>query len=131
MAQELLFTSAPKGLKPGSSGPCVVQMSDSMPPMLMQRLEALSVYRGAGDGHEPIPSLSHVLVDMNGMRRHVVSRVAHAGKDHAGRSNRLAHHLVLHREELGLGGPAWPVQQPVFKTEWDARVTYLLSRTHI
>ncbi len=125
MAQELLFTSAPKGLKPGSSGPCVVQMSDSMPPMLMQRLEALSVYRGAGDGHEPIPSLSHVLVDMNGMRRHVVSRVAHAGNDHAGRSNRLAHHLVLHGEELGLGGPAWLVQQPVFKTEWDGRVTYL------
>ena len=125
MAQELLFTSAPKGLKPGSSGPCIVQMSDSMPPMLMQRLEAISVYRGAGDGHEPIPSLSHVLVDMNGMRRHVVSRVAHAGTDHAGRSNRLAHHLVLHGEELGLGGPAWLVQQPVFKTEWDGRVTYL------
>ena len=125
MAQELLYTSAPKGLKPGSSGPCIVQMSDSMPPMLMQRLEALSVYREAGDGHEPIPSLSHVLVDMNGMQRHVVSRVAHAGLDHAGRTNRLAHHLVLHGEELGLGGPAWLVQQPIFKKEWDGRVVYL------
>lgn len=125
MAQELLFTSAPKGLKPGSSGPCIVQMSDSMPPLLMQRLEALSVYRVAADGHEPIPSLSHVLVDMNGMRRHVVSRVAHAGSDHAGRPNRLAHHLVLHGEELGLGGPSWLVQQPVFKTEWDGHVAYL------
>ena len=125
MAQELLFTSAPKGLKPGSSGPCIVQMSDSMPPLLMQRLEAISVYRVVGDGQEPIPSLSHVLVDMNGMRRHVVSRVAHAGTDHAGRPNRLAHHLVLHGEELGLGGPAWLVQQPVFKTAWDGRVAYL------
>ena len=125
MAQELLFTSAPKGLKPGSSGPCIVQMSDSMPPLLMQRLEAISVHRVVGDGQEPIPSLSHVLVDMNGMRRHVVSRVAHAGTDHAGRPNRLAHHLVLHGEELGLGGPAWLVQQPVFKTAWDGRVAYL------
>ena len=125
MAQELLHTSAPKGLKPGSSGPCIVQMSDSMPPLLMQRLEAISVYRVANDGHEPIPALSHVLVDMNGMRRHVVSRVAHAGSDHAGRPNRLAHHLVLHGEELGLGGPSWLVQQPIFKTEWDGRVAYL------
>ena len=125
MAQELLFTSAPKGLKPGSSGPCIVQMSDSMPPLLMQRLEALSVYRVAVDGHEPIPALSHVLIDMNGMRRHVASRVAHVGTDHAGRPNRLAHHLVLHGEELGLGGPSWLVQQPVFKTEWDGRVAYL------
>ena len=125
MAQELLFTSAPKGLKPGSSGPCIVQMSDSMPPLLMQRLEAISVHRAVGDGQDPIPSLSHVLVDMNGMRRHVVSRVAHAGTDHAGRPNRLAHHLVLHGEELGLGGPAWLVQQPVFKTAWDGRVAYL------
>jgi|GEM_PF-1468380 len=125
MAQELLFTSAPKGLKPGSSGPCIVQMSESMPPLLMHRLESLSAYRVANDGHDPIPSLSHVLVDMNGMRRHVVSRVAHAGTDHAGRVNRLAHHLVLHGEELGLGGPAWLVQQPVFKTEWDGRVAYL------
>ncbi len=125
MAQELLFTSAPKGLKPGSSGPCIVQMSDSMPPLLMQRLEAISGYSVANDGHEPIPSLNHVLVDMNGMRRHVVSRVAHVGTDHAGRPNRLAHHLVLHGEELGLGGPAWLVQQPVFKTAWDGRVTYL------
>jgi len=125
MAQELLFTSAPKGLKPGSSGPCVVQMSDSMPPLLMQRLEAISVHRVVGDGQEPIPALSHVLVDMNGMRRHVVSRVAHAGTDHAGRPNRLAHHLVLHGEELGLAGPAWLVQQPMFKTAWDGRVAYL------
>jgi len=125
MAQELLFTSAPKGLKPGSSGPCIVQMSDSMPPLLMQRLEAISVHRVVGDGQEPIPSLSHVLVDMNGMRRHVVSRVAHAGTDHAGRPNHLAHHLVLHGEELGLAGPAWLVQQPVFKTAWDGRVAYL------
>jgi len=125
MAQELLFTSAPRGLKPGSSGPCTVQMSDSMPPLLMQRLEVLSIYRVANDGHEPIPSLSHVVVDMNGMRRHIVSRVAHSGTDHAGRPNRLAHHLVLHGEELGLGGPSWLVQQPIFKTKWDGRVTHL------
>ena len=125
MAQELLFTSAPKGLKPGSSGPCIVLMTNSMPPLLMQRLEALSGYAPAHDGQAPIVSLSHVLVDMNGMRRHVVSRVADAGTDHAGRPNRIAHHLVLHGEELGLAGPSWLAQQPVFRTAWDGITAYL------
>lgn len=122
MAQELLFTSAPKGLKPGSSGPCVVLVSLSMPPLLMQRLESLSGYRMPHDGLPPIESLSHTLVDMNGMLRHVVSRVASNGFDHAKRPNRLAHHLVLHSEELGLAGPAWLVQQPIFRKEWDGTV---------
>ncbi len=124
MAQELIFTSAPRGLKPGTSGVCTVVASNSMPPLLMQRLEAISGYRLPCDGREPIPSLSHTTIDMSGLRRHVVSRVADLGADHAGKLNRIAHHMVLHGQELGLAGPSWLVQQQVFATSWDGRTEF-------
>ena len=45
MSQELLYTSAPRGLKPGSRGFCTVVCTRDMPPALAAGLESLSAYR--------------------------------------------------------------------------------------
>ena len=45
MSQELIYTSAPRGLKPGSQGFCTVAYSRGMSANLMQQLESLSGYR--------------------------------------------------------------------------------------
>src|SRR5256885_901966 len=45
MSQELIYTSVPRGLKPGAKGFCTVAMSANMPGALVERLESLSGYR--------------------------------------------------------------------------------------
>ena len=47
----------------------------------------------------------------------VLSRVAFAGFDHTGRSNKIAHHVALEPHELALEGPAWVARQSGFFME--------------
>jgi len=44
MSQELINTSAPRGLKPGSKGFCTVAMTAGLTTAWAERLESLSVY---------------------------------------------------------------------------------------
>jgi hypothetical protein len=124
MSKELIYTSAPRGLLPGSNGFCTVAMTEGLPNSWRERLESLSAY------HRPFPPddprnpvvFSHLRV--NG--RHVVSRVSEAGKEHTGRTNHLAHHVVLDDDELPAGGPAWLLSQPGFLAEaWSGAARWL------
>jgi hypothetical protein len=45
MSQELIYTSAPRGLKPGTRGFCTVVSTQQMSQPLAERLESLSGYR--------------------------------------------------------------------------------------
>ena len=111
---ELVYTSAPKGLKPGSQGFCTVACSAGMPPNLMTRLESLSGYRhhiqpGQPGQHtagvNPVVR-SHLVVRMGGVVWHVLSRISDAGIDYTQRANKIAHHIVLEPSELPAVGPA-------------------------
>src|SRR5438105_218526 len=100
MAYELYYTSAPKGLKPGSSGFCTVAATAGIPRPLAERLELLSGYQSPlsldGGAADPSPvSWSHWRVYSEGTTRSVLSRVAAAGLDHTRRPNKLAYHLAL------------------------------------
>ncbi|TWU65939.1 hypothetical protein [Crateriforma conspicua] len=125
MSIEILYTSAPKGLKQGSRGFCTVVSTAGMPINLASRLEALSGYRQmyAADspdaGKNPV-TFSHLRFTISGQRKSVVSRVAAYGNDYSGRTNKLAHHVVLEPHELAQAGPAWLLQQPhLMQTSWD------------
>lgn len=129
MAWELVITSAPKGLKPGSSGFCPVLATRGIPPNLLDRLEALSGYRhqeiGSGAGRNPVV-WSHTIVRLGTETYHVLSRVADAGRDYSGRSNKLAHHLVLKQRECPPGGPAALLMTPgVMRDHWDGQVGWV------
>ena len=107
---ELVYTSAPKGLKPGSQGFCTVACSAGMPPNLMMRLEALSAYRPLQlKEHEqeinPVV-FSHLILRVAGTDWHVLSRIADAGVDYTKRANKIAHHIVFELSELPSCGPA-------------------------
>ncbi len=125
MAEELLYTSAPQGLRPGSVGFCTVQASAGMPAPMLQGLESLSAYRHPqtpGDPKNPV-SWSHVRLNIGGKVLAVVSRVADAGFDFTQRSNKLAHHVVLSPSERPAGGPAWLLAQDGFlEDHWDGSV---------
>lgn len=125
MTQELLYTSAPRGLKPGSSGFCTVASTRGMAAPLAAALESLSAYRhvfrpGDPQSHRNPVTFSHVKLNAGGRTYSVLSRVADYGQDYSGRTNKLAHHVALQTSEFVSGGPAHLLAQPRFmESNWD------------
>lgn len=101
MPQQLIYTSAPRGLVAGRSGHCTVARSAAMREALMLQLEKWSYYQHLSlSGGQERPIYSCRVVDIRGSRYHVLSRIRDAGLDFTGRTNFLAHHLVFTPEEI-------------------------------
>jgi hypothetical protein len=102
MPQQLIYTSAPRGLVAGRSGYCTVARSAAMREGLMLRLEQLSYYQHLSlSGGRERPIFAYRVVDIRGTRFHVLSRIQDAGLDFSGRTNFLAQHLAFTPEEIG------------------------------
>jgi hypothetical protein len=131
VSQELYYTSAPKGLIPGSRGFCTVATTRGLSANLVDKLESLSAYRHLFPPLDTRASLnpvvfSHIRVSVAGKVYNVVSRICAAGLDYSERTNKFAHHVVLETSELPLGGPAWLLMQRGFMEEaWDGEVRVL------
>lgn len=127
MAQELLYTSAPTGLLPGSQGFTTVAATRGMSAALREGLEGLCAYRPlfpSSDSRNPIVR-SHVKLHVQGQSQSVLFRVGPAGMDYSGRPNKFAHALVVDSRERSAAGPAWLVSQPgVLETNWNGRVEW-------
>lgn len=134
MTQELIYTSAPKGLQLGSRGFCTVACTAGMAKPLADRLEALSGYKhlyppGSESAHLNPVNYSFVTFKLGGKTYYVLSRIADAGLDHTQRSNKIAHHVVLESFELPASGPAWLMSQAgFFVTAWESEPCHLESR---
>jgi len=98
MPKELIFTSVPNGLKPGSSGYCTVARHHNLDHLLERELERLSFYE-MGTGLKPVIHAYRTLSLSSGVFL-ILSRICYAGNDHTGRTNYLAHHLVFEESEL-------------------------------
>lgn len=123
VSDELIYTSAPRGIKPGSSGFCTVAATATLGPAWIERLELLSGYEpmyplGDPREHQNPPIFRHLRLTIAGRTRSVVSRIGYVPADHTGRSNKIAHHVVLDDSELGPAGPAWLMRQGIFQTRW-------------
>ncbi|QDT28774.1 hypothetical protein Enr10x_41200 [Gimesia panareensis] len=136
MSQEIVYTSAPKGLKPGSRGFCTVIATQGMARNLAERLESLSGYRHAFAVHDENSHLnpvnySHLKVTVGGQEYSVLSRICDAGQDYTGRTNKLAHHVALTRSERPPAGPAYQLQKPGFCVEeWASQTRYTEMNCH-
>jgi hypothetical protein len=124
MSQELFYTSAPRGLKPGARGFCTVATTRGMSAALMEKLESLSGYRplfpplDAKAALNPVVC-SHLRINVGGKAYSLLSRICSAGLDYTERSNNFAHHVVLDPTELPPAGPAWLLAQPGFmESRW-------------
>ena len=107
MPKELIFTSVPNGLKPGSSGYCTVARHHNLDHLLERELERLSFYE-MGTGLKPVIHAYRTLSLSSGVFL-VLSRICYAGNDHTGRTNYLAHHLVFEESELSAFSNLSPV----------------------
>lgn len=117
MALELVYTSAARGLRDGTSGFCTVAMTRGLPPTLVPRLEAVGGYRAPASGEAPVSLASWRLETPQGVVS-VLARVAPAAPDHTNRTNKLATYLVLGADEQCDAGPAWLLRHAPLRTEW-------------
>ena len=130
MFQELIYTSAPAGLKPGSQGFCTVACTTGMPPNLAKLLETLSGYRHVflppdpNVGQNPV-ACSHLLLNLGGVPWHILSRSADAGLDYTQRVNKISHHIVLDKAEQQEAGPAAVLAQYPFQASWNQKPVIL------
>jgi hypothetical protein len=126
MNAELLYTSAPQGLKQGSRGFCTVLSTAGMPINLAQKLESLSGYRHVyppkdSKAHLNPVAYSHLKFSVGGRTVSVLSRIADYGLDYSERTNKIAHHVALD-PPLPACGPASLLQYPGWmRTEWNGR----------
>ena len=101
MPQQLIYTSAQRGLVAGRSGHCTVARSATMREALMLQLEKLSYYQHLSlSGGQERQIHAYRVLDIRGSRFHVLSRIQDAGLDFTSRTNFLAHHLVFTPEEI-------------------------------
>lgn len=134
MSQELLYTSAPRGLKAGSRGFCTVLSTQGMPAPLATTLEGLSGYRQLYPPSDPKSStnpvvFSHLKVQAVGRSIHLLSRIADYGLDYSQRANKLAHHVVLDQNELQSGGPAYLLATPGFMRDaWNGEPKVVIPK---
>ena len=125
MAYQLVYTSSPRGLKPGAFGFCVVACTRGMKEQTAAALEALSgyrrVYADPRDALRNPTSYSHVLFETATGRLRILSRVADAGQDYTGRTNKIASFLSVAENELAPPGPAALFSQPgLFVANWSS-----------
>lgn len=131
MSHELFYTSAPRGLQPGSRGFCTVAMTQGLPGPVLEKLEQLSGYRALFPPHDPKAALNpvahaHVRLTVGGRTIRVLSRVCAAGLDYTQRTNTFAHHVVLEPADLPPAGPAWLAARSGFlEAAWDGEVRLL------
>ncbi|MEG2077117.1 MAG: hypothetical protein RRY34_11485, partial [Victivallaceae bacterium] len=110
MIYQMIYTSLPHCLKPGSSGLGVVACTRGMPPDVIRTLSMFSGYSLVFPAHDEQAELNpksfiHYLYNYAGNQYDVISQVKFAGFDYSGRSNVLAHHLmseVNSRPQYGL-----------------------------
>ncbi len=135
---ELVFTSAQNGLIPGRSGFCSVAWTEGMPQNLIGILENLSAYNILYPPNDPRSAANPVCrayqkIRLGGREFYVISRIAFAGLDYTGRTNKIAHHIVIENESeldnLQYGPISALLCEENFFTEWSG-APRLLPRRH-
>ncbi|MDG2013861.1 MAG: hypothetical protein P8J33_10165, partial [Pirellulaceae bacterium] len=135
MIEELIYTSVPKGLKPGTKGYCTVAASQGMAQNLARLLESLSGYRhvftaGSSEAVNNPVNHSYLTANVGGKKYSVVSRVSDTALDYSGRSNKLAHHIVFDASDRPAAGPAWLLgRDELFRKSWQGDPQYLSPRS--
>ena len=105
MAWQLIYTSAPRLLEAGRSGFGTVARHRQISPLLVSTIERASQFaRLPGLGADRV-IYCHRIVAVAGGRFHVLSCIRDSGADYTGRTNHLAHHLIVEPREVAALGP--------------------------
>ena len=137
---ELVFTSAKAGLIPGRSGFCSVAWTEGMPQNLVSLLENMSGYNALYMPNDPKAELNPVCYSYQKVRYghnelRILSRIAFAGLDYTGRTNKIAHHIIIEDDSELASLQHGPVSaflcEENFITEWNEPPRLLPRRTRL
>ena len=131
MAQELIYTSVPKGLDPRRTGFCTVAMTRGMSPYMVKQLEGLTAYTpvfmhyDVNSSYNP-PSIFHYPISDGRKRYELIARVSDCGLDYTKRSNKIGHFILISSEERAKlsEGPSCLFSDRLFRTEWKGEPQY-------
>jgi hypothetical protein len=98
MPRELIFTSVPSGISPGSTGYCTVAKHKGIDRLLDQAIEEICFYEMMNSTTKPVVHAYRIL-RLNTGTFHVLTRISFSGSDHTGRTNYLAHNLIFDQAE--------------------------------
>ena len=98
MPFELIYTSVPRGVKPGSSGYCTVAKHKGIDRLLDQAVEEISYDELMNHPDKPVVHNYRIIV-LNTGTFHVLTRTAYSGSDHTGRTNYISHNLIFEQSE--------------------------------
>ena len=102
MAFQMVYTSVRSGLVAGRSGFCTAARHREIKESLVARIEDFSAQydRGIAAGGTPPIVYQHRIVTIRDQRHHVLMRLGDAGNDYTGRTNHIAHCLVVEPSEI-------------------------------
>ena len=109
MAWQLIYTSASRSLEAGRSGFGTVARHRTLSPLLVSAIERISQFSRLPGTDADRVIYCHRIVAVGGGRFHVLSAIRDAGADYTGRTNHIAHHLIIDPREvaqLGANGPS-------------------------
>jgi len=139
MAQQLVYTSAPRLLQAGRTGFGTVAMHAGIPSWLQSEIEGFSQFSRLPGLDPSRVILSHAVFGQGDRKHHVFSRIQDCGADYTGRTNHIAHHFIFTAAEivqatkLGLT----PVDvlaylsQGFWKTSWSGEPTILQAEEEL
>jgi hypothetical protein len=132
MAQQLIYTSSPRGLTSGRTGFVTVARHREIASRLVTELEKDSGYEWV-TGSEVQPVVKrYSLYGSGSSSARVLTRVLPAGLDFTHRPCHLAHHLVVSRGEPVMGSPLdWLMGWPGFHSEWKEEPRWLEAQDQI
>ncbi len=121
MSFELIYTSAPRGIKAGTRGYCTVAFTEGMPANYIQQAESLSGYQKPENIQAAPVAYSQYRFVVGGQRLSVLSRVTTATyADYTGRCPTIAHHVLIEQSSVPLdSNPAGVMaDSSMFIKEW-------------
>ena len=116
MPRELIFTSVPKGVKPGSTGYCTVAKHKGIDRLLDQAVEKLCFYELMKLPNKPVVN-NYTILSLNTGTFYVLTRTCYSGSDHTGRTNYLSHNLIFDQTEI-FSQPVSPAEIFLKGTGW-------------
>ncbi|MEI6674629.1 MAG: hypothetical protein WCO57_05585 [Verrucomicrobiota bacterium] len=129
MASQLVYTSAAKLLDAGRSGFGTVARSRLLSPLAVNSIEQVSQFANMRGLDRKRIIHSHRRITAGSNRFHLLSRICDAGSDYTGRTNHIAHHLVVTPEEAARAAargitPADVLRQFDWLSEWSGAARF-------
>jgi hypothetical protein len=129
MAFQLVYTSAAKLLDAGRSGYGTVARSKSITPLVVSAIERVSQFANLRGLDRNRVIHVHRRITAGSNRFHILTRIVDAGADYTGRTNHIAHHLVISQEEAARAAargitPADVLRQFPWLDRWDGAARF-------